>query len=109
LRGGDYWRQAVFYKILADESQKYLLPVNKAKYVFVEPDKETKQIPDPVEFTFTPDDISLVKTQIKESYEAIMNHEFYVGCGKEECQYCGFMKNTKQDISVQELQEDESE
>ncbi len=107
-RGGDYWRQAVFYKILADESQKYLKPVNKALYVFVEPDKETKQIPDPVEFTFTLDDISLVKTQIKETYEAIMHHDFYTGCGKEDCQYCNFMKETNQDISVQDLQEDAS-
>lgn len=108
LRGGDYWRQAVFYKILADESQKYLLPVHKAKYVFVEPNKVTKEIPDPVEFTFTPDDITLVKTQIKETHEAIMNHDFYEGCGKDDCQYCVFMKDTHQDISVQDLQEDES-
>jgi len=106
--GGDYWRQAVFYKILADESRKYLKPVHKAKYVFVEPDKETKEIPDPVEFTFTPDDISLVKNQIKDTFESIMNHKFYEGCGKEDCQYCGFMKDTNQDISVQELQEDSS-
>ncbi len=107
-KGGDYWRQAVFYKILADESRKYILPVNQAKYVFVEPDKETKEIPDPVSFTFSPADIDLVKTQIKETYEAIMNHDFYAGCGKDDCQYCQFMKDTGQDISLSELQEDES-
>lgn len=107
-QGGDYWRQAVFYKILAEESRKYLLPVQVAKYVFVEPDKETKEIPDPVEFTFTSEDISLVKTQIKDTYEAIMRHDFYEGCGREDCRFCGFMKETNQDISVQELQDDTS-
>ncbi len=107
-QGGDYWRQAVFYKILADESRKYILPVHIAKYVFVEPDKETKQIPDPVEFTFTAEDITLVKKQIKDTYTAIMDHDFYEGCGKEDCRYCGFMQDTNQDISVMELQENES-
>jgi DNA helicase-2/ATP-dependent DNA helicase PcrA len=106
--GGDYWRQAVFYKILADESKKYLKPVHKAKYVFVEPDQETKEIPEAVEFTITPEDISIVKKQIIETNERIMAHDFYTGCGKEDCRHCEFMKDTNQDISVMELQEDSS-
>ena len=41
LLGGDYWRQAVFYRILLEHDPRRRLTMTAAEFDFVEPDKET--------------------------------------------------------------------
>ena len=41
----------------------------------------------------SPEDIRIVKSQIKDTYGKIMNHEFTKGCGKEDCHWCNFVRN----------------
>jgi DNA helicase-2/ATP-dependent DNA helicase PcrA len=90
--GGDYWRQAMFYKILLDNDKNNKYNATTAKYEFLEPDKKTKQLPPPFIFHFPKEHIDQVKTQITETWQKIQNHDFYEGCGKEKCEWCNFAK-----------------
>jgi DNA helicase-2/ATP-dependent DNA helicase PcrA len=97
--GGNYWRQAVFYKILVD-----LLPKNwKVQYVvfdFVEPDKKGKWNQQRIDIT--PQDEIEVKQQIHEVWDRIRKHDFYTGCGKEDCSWCRFAKDNKIYLRLEE-------
>ena len=97
--GGNYWRQAVFYKILVD-----LLPKNwKVQYVvfdFVEKDKKGKWHQQRIDIT-SQDEIE-VKQQIHEVWDRIRKHDFYTGCGKEDCSWCTFAKDNKIYLRLEE-------
>jgi DNA helicase-2/ATP-dependent DNA helicase PcrA len=87
LHGGDYWRQAVFYKILVENSPKESYSVSTAEFSFVEPDKTSG--------TFMiqcveigPEDIDTVRGQIETVYCRIMNREFSEGCTNSYCEWC---------------------
>ncbi len=90
--GGDYWRQAIFYKILLDHDKNNKYNASSAKYEFLEPDKKTNTIPKPHIFNFPQAHIDQVKLQIESTWKKIQNHEFYEGCGKEKCEWCNFAK-----------------
>ena len=57
----------------------------------------------------TPVDVQLVKEQIQTVYNKIQSHDFYTGCGKEECHWCHFVKTSKLAIALHEMDEDEPE
>ena len=42
-----------------------------------------------------PEDLKIVRIQIKETFENIKNHRFD-GCGKEDCNWCTFVRNNFQ-------------
>src|SRR6185312_13948380 len=75
--GGDYWRQAVFYKILIDNVDGKDWKVVSAEFDFVEPDKnkafQKKKI------FIEPSDIETVKQQITEVWNRIQARDFYTG------------------------------
>jgi DNA helicase-2/ATP-dependent DNA helicase PcrA len=100
--GGDYWRQAVFYKILVDNDKSNDWEVVSTEFDFVEPIKEKEYHKEKI--VITPDDIELVKTQITETYSKIMNHEFAQGCGKEDCHWCNFVRSNfeQQEVMIGE-------
>lgn len=90
--GGDYWRQAVFYKILMDNDATKSWEMRSTEFDFVEPDKKTKEyIKQKV--VIMPTDVETVKQQIITSYKAIKAKQFNNGCGKEECQWCSFVSS----------------
>ena len=88
--GGDYWRQIVFYKILMDNDRTKNWSMTSGEVDFIEKrnSKEFKK----EKITVTPDDIRLLKEQIHYTWDGIMSHQF-TGCGKEDCQWCTFVKN----------------
>lgn len=89
--GGDYWRQAVFYKILIDHDKNTLWQMLSAEFDFVEPDKATGEyIKQRV--AITTEDVNVVKKQITDTYANIKAKAFSNGCGKEECSWCDFVK-----------------
>ena len=90
--GGNYWRQAVFYKIMVDRLPKNWR-VQRAEFEFVEPDKKDKFETIPV--IITPEDEQQVAIQITETWEKIKKHDFYTGCGKEDCEWCRFSRDNK--------------
>ena len=102
--GGDYWRQAVFYKILLDNYTQKDWQVISTEFDFVEPDKKSEYHKEKV--VITPEDVTTVKHQIKTVWAKIQQHEFYVGCGKEDCRYCKFVKNNNLAVALHDEEEE---
>ncbi len=89
--GGDYWRQILFYKILLDSDKRKNFDMISGELDFLEPNKAGEFVKEKV--MIDPHSLSIVKEQIKDTYKKIMNFEFSTGCGKEECQWCTFVKH----------------
>ena len=103
--GGDYWRQAVFYKILVDNKTDKDWTVMSTEFDFIEPDKQKKYIKK--KLVITPADITTVTQQITSTWEKIQNREFYIGCGKEDCNWCDFVKTNNLAIALHDEQNEE--
>ena len=99
--GGNYWRQAVFYKILIDNYDKKEWKVISTEFDFVEPDKKKGFIKRKV--LIQPEDIETVMQQIKIVWDKIQQKDFYTGCGKEKCHWCNFVKENKLEVALHEL------
>lgn len=89
--GGDYWRQAVFYRILVENEPRRGWSMVAARFEFVEPEKETGRFSSAV-FEVSDAEVALVKEQIQDVYARIQAKEFHAGCGKPECEWCAFVK-----------------
>ena len=105
--GGDYWRQAVFYKILVDNYEAKDWKVVSTEFDFIEPDKKKEYRKEKI--VITPADIETVTQQIVQVWEKIQNREFYIGCGKEDCHWCNFVKTNEMAVVLHEIEEEESE
>jgi len=101
--GGDYWRQAVFYKMLVDESDRGWEAVS-IEFDFAEPDKKKKYRKEKV--IVTPQDITTVTHQITTVWDRIQEHDFYVGCGKADCHWCNFVKTNQLAVALHEVVEE---
>lgn len=104
--GGDYWRQAVFYKILLENDRTNTVPVVSSEFDFIEPVKEEYKT---AKIEITPRDVSLVTQQITDTWAKIQRHEFNKGCGKDDCPWCNFVKDNNLQIALHELAEAEEE
>lgn len=104
--GGDYWRQAVFYKILVDNNEAKDWKVVSTEFDFVEPDDKKKEY-HKEKIVITPADIETVTQQITTTWEKIQNKEFYTGCGKEDCHWCNFVKTNNLAVALHELNDEE--
>jgi DNA helicase-2/ATP-dependent DNA helicase PcrA len=105
--GGDYWRQAVFYKILVDNYEKKQWQVVSTEFDFVEPDKKKEYQKRKV--IITPEDITTVQQQITSVWQKIQDRDFYTGCGKEDCHWCNFVKTNNLAVELHEMDEEEEE
>ncbi len=103
--GGDYWRQAVFYKILVDNNDARNWQVVSTEFDFVEPDKKKQYHKKKV--VITPEDITTVKAQITQVWDKIQQRDFYTGCGKPDCHWCNFVKTNNLAIALHEVTEEE--
>jgi DNA helicase-2/ATP-dependent DNA helicase PcrA len=101
--GGDYWRQAVFYKILLNHHPKNW-EVTTAEFDFVEPNKkkEFEKIAVPISEA----DITTVTQQIQTVWKKIQERDFYTGCGKPDCHWCNFVKNNELSVSLTSISEE---
>lgn len=98
--GGDYWRQAVFYKVLLDNYHQKNWKVVSTEFDFIEPNKQKAYHKEKV--IITPDDVNLVTQQIVSTWTKIQNREFYTGCGKKDCVWCNFVKDNKLYVALHE-------
>ena len=89
-KGGDYWRQIIFYKILLDNDRTNRYEMISGEIDFVQKDSKKSFVKEKI--YARPEDIKLVMGQIKDSYSKIMNMEFEQGCGEEDCRWCNFVK-----------------
>ncbi|HYF32220.1 MAG TPA: ATP-dependent DNA helicase [Chitinophagaceae bacterium] len=104
--GGDYWRQAVFYKILADNNERGWQIVS-TEFDFIEPDKKKNYRKE--KLVIRPSDIDAVTQQIVTVWQKIQNRDFYTGCGKEDCHWCNFVKTNNLAIALHDLEEEEEQ
>jgi DNA helicase-2/ATP-dependent DNA helicase PcrA len=98
--GGDYWRQAVFYKILLNHHPKQW-EVTTAEFDFVEPNKKKEF--EKVSISITDADITTVTQQINTTWKKIQEKDFYTGCGKPDCHWCNFVKNNELSVALHEI------
>ncbi|HVV54436.1 MAG TPA: ATP-dependent DNA helicase, partial [Mucilaginibacter sp.] len=89
--GGDYWRQAVFYKLLIDNDRAKDWQVVNTVFDFVEPVTPGEYHKEYV--SITPEDVTVITEQISTVYQKIMAHDFNTGCGKEDCEWCHFVRS----------------
>lgn len=91
--GGNYWRQAVFYKLLAERLPGKDWHVQHIEFDFVEAtDKDTFERK---RLDITPEEMEQVTGQITDVWRKIQRHDFYTGCGKPDCDWCNFVRNQK--------------
>ena len=105
--GGDYWRQAVFYKILIDNYEQKDWKVISTEFDFVEPDKKGEYRKEKI--VINPQDIETVKQQLTDVWHKIQARDFYTGCGKEDCHWCNFVKNNKLAVALHDLESEDAE
>jgi len=105
--GGDYWRQAVFYKILVDNYAAKDWKVVSTEFDFIEPDKKKKYRKE--KLIITPADAETVTAQITDTWQKIQNREFYTGCGKPDCHWCNFVKTNEMAVALHEPEPEEEE
>ncbi|MDB5025778.1 MAG: ATP-dependent helicase [Mucilaginibacter sp.] len=100
--GGDYWRQAVFYKLLVEHDRTKDWQVVDSVFDFVEPINVGEYHKEHI--TISQEDIAIVTDQIKTVYQKIMAHDFNTGCGKKDCEWCHFVRsNFTQPGNIMEL------
>ena len=104
--GGDYWRQAVFYKILIDHYEQKSWKVISTEFDFIEPDK--KKVYRKEKIVITPEDITTVTQQIVTVWQKIQERDFYTGCGKQDCHWCNFVKTNRMAVAIHELDMDDN-
>ncbi|MFI5153888.1 MAG: ATP-dependent helicase [Chitinophagales bacterium] len=102
--GGDYWRQAVFYKILVDQYDRKGWQALSAEFDFVEPDRNNQYLKKSL--NISSQDIFAVTLQITNAWKKIQLHDFYTGCGKPDCHWCHFVKTNQLAIDLHELDEE---
>lgn len=106
--GGDYWRQAVFYKMLVDNYEQKNWKAVSTEFDFIEPDKKNQY--QKVKIFISPEDITTVTHQVKDVWQKIQNRVFYNGCGDPDCRWCNFVKTNLMAIALHDTdtQDDES-
>ncbi len=105
--GGDYWRQAVFYKILLDHYANRKWNAVSFEFDFIEPDKKGEY--HRRKLNILPEDIETVMQQISTSWEKIQQHDFYTGCGKPDCHWCNFVKTNHMAVALHTIEPVEEE
>lgn len=101
--GGDYWRQAVFYKILMDNDKTNDWEAVSTMFEFIEPVNDDYKVEKVI---VTPNDVGIVTAQIKDTWQKIQEKKF-VGCGKKDCEWCSFVKNNELYAMLHKADEDE--
>ena len=87
--GRDYWRQAVFYNILLENSSEIDTTGKRieTQYIFLD-DDDAKEGYSIHTVNVTKEDMDLVLTQIQEFWDKVNVADFTSGCGKDDCDYC---------------------
>jgi DNA helicase-2/ATP-dependent DNA helicase PcrA len=105
IQGGIYWRQLVFYKLLYEHFDKTGKMARSAEITYLDPDQQGTVQAEVLDFNL--EDSFQLKKMIKETYQSIMQHDFYEGCNEPNCHWCNFVKNQKlgRQINLTEVEE----
>jgi DNA helicase-2/ATP-dependent DNA helicase PcrA len=105
--GGNYWRQAVFYKLLFDRQRDKTKELRGIEFLFIEPNADENF--DVKKIHVLPEHEEIVEKQITETWDKIQQHDFYKGCGKPDCYWCNFVKDHKLYVSMHEVENEQQE
>jgi DNA helicase-2/ATP-dependent DNA helicase PcrA len=98
--GGDYRRQLWFYKLLFEGYRANGPKVKAGKIAYLQANAEGQFPQRTIEFEHSEEE--LIKELIKDTYQKIMNLSFDTGCGKPDCKWCNFVKNSTIDTFAEE-------
>lgn len=88
-KGGDYYRQLVFYKLLCDESPRFPYTFASAEIDFIQKSDTKGFIKERVEISDA--DVAELRKEIQDVWQHIQNLDFFedgAGCNKKDCEYC---------------------
>jgi DNA helicase-2/ATP-dependent DNA helicase PcrA len=88
---GDYKRQLVFYKLLADSDRRLKLNMVEGEMDFVEPNQRGKFRKE--RFEISKEEVGELKKLIRETMKKIRNLEFGCTENHKECQWCSFKEH----------------
>ena len=92
----------MFYKLLVDNDPMKDWNVQECVFQFIEPNKKNEY---PMErIVPTAEHLDIVRAQMKDTYEKIMNYDFYTGCGKDDCHACNFVKENNRYIQLEDVE-----
>ena len=88
LRGGNYWRQGIFYHLLLTHDTEARFRPASVSFSYIKPVEKAGQAPayELRKIAVTPEAEATVLAQIQAVDAAIRNHEFNHGCG--DCAWC---------------------
>lgn len=93
---GEYWRQAVFYRILIENSLQVDWKFASAEIDFVQPDDDGNFYKKRI--AVGDHEMQMVTDQVTRVYNSIMNLEFTNGCNQNDCDWCNFVKSKYQNV-----------
>jgi DNA helicase-2/ATP-dependent DNA helicase PcrA len=96
--GGKYWRQLLFYQLLAESDPRIAAQSYAGQISYLEPDTEGQYLQEAIHFSG--DWKNEMRTWIKEVYQKIMQHEFEEGCDEDYCVWCNFEKHQNMPLSL---------
>lgn len=96
--GGKYWRQLLFYQLLAEADPRIEAYNYIGQISYLEP--ATDGVYPQETLSFSTDYKVEMRAWIKEIYQRIMRHEFDEGCGEDYCVWCNFEKHQNMPLSV---------
>jgi DNA helicase II / ATP-dependent DNA helicase PcrA len=91
LDEGTHWRQAIFYHLLLNNDPRFMKSNKKFTFNYLREEMESNHYSK----TVTVDDadkltmIDLIKINVQK----MRNHEFEIGCVKQDCNWCNFTRN----------------
>ena len=89
-KGGNYWRQLAFYKLLWESRSGEQRNVKQAAISYLDLNKRGELTIESIDLSVG--ELRKAKQMIRESYDHIMAQHFYTGCGEPTCEWCNFVK-----------------
>ncbi|HKK75445.1 MAG TPA: ATP-dependent DNA helicase [Saprospiraceae bacterium] len=89
--GGNYWRQLVFYKLLYEHFDQTGRIARRGSIVYLDPDRQDQLLRQEIEFDLK--DTTALREMVKDTYARIRDHDFYQGCGEDNCHWCNFVRD----------------
>lgn len=90
LIGGMYWRQLYFYKILYENHSPNTRKITQGEISYLETDRDKNFPVKPLYYNTEHE--NLVGGMMVDTYQSIMEQDFYEGCGEDTCKWCNFVK-----------------
>ena len=88
--GGNYWRQLVFYKLLFEANRPNTQKVTSGEIFYVDPDPSGQLASKKI--IISEAEAQLIGDLVVNTYQKILAHDFYEGCGESHCTWCNFVK-----------------